>query len=255
MHKRILAVGMVLGMVLLAVGSPGWAAPQYQARSVISYPSDGMTVSGVVDVTGVATHPNMVLYQVRFAAGSQPAADTQWIDFVYVEDGTQVDNGVLGTWDTTIIPDGQYTLALAVWGENDAASPYVSTITNLTVNNAVPVVEPTEEQEEDPPTPEALPTTEAGPTATPVTVEQPPTSTPSASPTPGGEGEETEAAETSAEEDGGGFELPVDFTGMRSAFTAGAQITLLLFVMWGLYLFVKAAVRWLLRRGMKRPSR
>ncbi len=253
MHKRILVVGMVLGLVLLATGSPGWAAPQYQARSVISYPSDGMTVSGVVDITGIATHPNMGSYQVRFAAGPQPSGDSQWIDFAIVE-GTQVDGGVLGAWDTTIIPDGQYTLALAVWGVNDAASPYVTFVTNLTVNNAAPpAAEPT--AEEDPPTPEPLPTTEAGPTATPVTVEQPPTSTPSASPTPGGEGEETEAAETSAEEDDGGFELPVDFAGLRSAFTAGAKLTALLFVMWGLYLFVKAAVRWLLRRGMKRPGK
>jgi hypothetical protein len=241
-------------MFLLAVGPPGWAAPRYQARSVITYPTDGMTVSGQVDVTGIATHPNMTLYQVRFAAGPRPAADTQWIDFVYVEDGTQVDNGVLGTWDTTIIPDGQYTLALAVWGENDAASPYVSNITNLTVNNtAPPVAEPT--PAEEPPTPEPLPTAEAGPTATPVTVEQPPTPTQPASPTPGGEGEETEVADASAEVEGGGFELSVDFPGMRAAFISGAKLTLLLFVMWGLYLFVKAAVRWLLRQGMKRPRK
>lgn len=246
MHKRILVVVVVLVMVLLTVGSPGWAAPQYQARSVISYPTDGMTISGVVDVTGVAAHPNMSLYQVRFAAGPQPAADTQWIDFVYVEGGAQVDNGVLGTWDTTIIPDGQYTLALAVWGANDAASPYVFNVTNLTVNNAQPVVTPT--PEEEPPTPEPMPTAVVGPTPTSVSVEQPPTPTLPPSPTPDGEGEEAEEVATpsaGAEEE---FSLPVDFADLRAAFLTGGKIALLLFVLWALYLFVKAVVRWFLRQ-------
>ncbi len=250
MHKRMLVGGMILLIVLLTVGSPGWAAPQYQARSVISYPSDGMTVSGVVDVTGVATHPNMRSYQLRFAAGPQPSGNSQWIDFAIVE-GAQVDNGVLGTWDTTILPDGQYTLALAVWGADDAASPYVFFVSNLTVNNSVPVAEPTEE----PPTPEPMPTAVIGPTATPVAVEQPPTPTVPASPTAeGGETEEVdeEAATPSAEEEEG-FSLPIDFAELRGAFVAGGKVVLWLFSFWALYLFVKALVRWLLRQRARGP--
>jgi hypothetical protein len=250
MHKRILVVGIILVMVLLVVGPPGFAAPQYQARSVITYPSDGMTISGVVDVAGVATHPNMSLYQVRFAAGPRPTGDTQWIDFVYVEDGTQVDNGVLGTWDTTIIPDGQYTLALAVWGAGDAASPYVFTVMNLTVNNAVPVAEPTEE----PPTPEPLPTAVIGPTATPFAIEQPPTPTVPASPTRESGGEEVEEIEaTPSAEEEEGFSLPIDFAELRGAFLAGGKVVVWLFVFWALYLFVKAILRWLLRQRLRGP--
>jgi hypothetical protein len=248
MHKRILVVGMILVMVLLIVGPPGWAAPQYQARSVITYPTDGATVSGTVDVTGVATHPNMRSYQLRFAAGPQPAGDSQWIDFAIVE-GTQVDNGVLGTWDTTNIADGQYTLALAVWGADDAASPYVDFVTNLIVNNAVPVAEPTEE----PPTPEPLPTAVIGPTATPVTIEQPPTPTVPASPTSEGGGEEVEEIATPSAEEEGGFSLPIDFTELRGAFLAGGKVVAWLFVFWALYMFVKAVLRWLLRQRLKGP--
>ena len=130
MHKRILAVVTALVMILLAAGRPGWAAPQPQARSVITYPSSGMTISGLVEVTGIATHPNISSYQVRYAAGPEPTGDSQWVDFAIVQ-ALQVEDGVLGTWDTTLVPDGQYTLALAVWGIDDAASPYVFFVTHL----------------------------------------------------------------------------------------------------------------------------
>jgi hypothetical protein len=246
MHKRILVVGMVLAVVLLTVGSPGWAAPQFQARSVVTSPTDGMIVSGVVNVMGIATHPNMRFYQLRYAAGSQPTGETQWIDFAIVE-GVEVENDVLATWDTTIIPDGQYTLALAVWGMDDAASPYVFFVTNLTVNNAQPVETPTPE----PATPEPMPTAVVGPTATPVTVEQPPTPTSPPSPTP--EEEEVEEMTTSSAEEEGGFKLPIDFAKLRAAFLSGGKLTLLLFLLWALYLFVKALVRWLLRQRTRGP--
>lgn len=247
MHKRILVMGMALAMILFSASSQGWATPLYQARSVITYPTDGITVSGAVDVMGIATHPNLRSYQLRFAAGPQPTGESQWIDFAIIE-GAQVENNVLATWDTTIIPDGQYTLALAVWGVDDAASPYVFFVTNLTVNNAVPVEPPTTE----PPTPEPMPTVVAGPTATPVSIEQPPTPTPPPSPTP--ESEQAEATVApSVEEEDGGFSLPINLTELRAAFVTGGKITLLLFSLWVLYLFVKAIVRWILRRRMRGP--
>lgn len=245
MHKRILVVGTALVMVLWAVSPPGWAAPRFQARSIITYPSDGMTVGGAVDVTGVATHPNMRMYQLRYAAGPRPTGESQWIDFAIVE-GAQVENNVLATWDTTIIPDGEYTLALAVWGVDDAASPYVFFVTNLTVNNAEPVATPTSE----PPTPEPMPTAVVGPTPTPVPIEQPSTPTPLPSPTP--EGEEIDETPAPVGEDEG-FSLPIDFAELRAAFLTGGKITLLLFLLWALYLFVKAVVRWFLRWRTKAP--
>lgn len=249
MHKRILVVGMALVMVLFAAGSPGRAAPQFQARSVITSPTDGMTVGGVVNIMGIATHPNMRFYQLRYAAGAQATGESQWVDFAIVE-GTQVDNAALATWDTTTLPDGQYTLALAVWGVDDAASPYVSFVTSLIVNNAQPVETPTTESE--PATPEPMPTAETGPTATPVTVEQPPTSTPPPSPTPG-EGKDTQAVEEPSDGDEGGFSLPINFAELRAAFVGGGKLALLLFVLWALYLFVKALVRWLLRHRVRLP--
>jgi hypothetical protein len=246
MHKRTLAVGTALLMVLLALGPPGWAAPQPQARSVITYPASGMTVSGVVEVTGIATHPNLNSYQVRYAAGPEPTGNSQWVDFAIVA-GVGVEDGVLGTWDTTAVPDGQYTLALAVWGADDAASPYVFFVTHLTVNNAQPVATPTSE----PPTPEPMPTAVVGPTPTPVSVEQPATPTPRPSPTPSAEVAEEAATPSPGEEEGiGAF---FDTEELRTAFCTGGLITVLLFSLCGLYLLTKAGVRWFLRQRTGSP--
>jgi hypothetical protein len=248
MYKRMLAVGIVMMVILFAVSAPGQAAPQLQARSVVAYPTDGAVVGGVVDVTGTATHPNLERYELFYATGPQPTGDTQWIAIAIVE-GTQVDNSVLGTWNTTVIPDGQYTMALAVWGANDpAAQPLLFFVRNLTVNNAVPVEESTEE----PPTPEPLPTAVPA-TVTPVTIEQPPTPTSPPTSTPGGEGEETEETNTSLGEGDEGFSLPIDFTELRTAFLSGGKIAFFLFGMWALYLFVKALIRWLLRQSWRAP--
>jgi len=248
MHKRALAVGMALVMILFAMASPGWAAPQPQARSVITYPTNGMTVSGVVEVTGIATHPNMNFYQVRYAAGPQPTGDSQWVDILPIVGGKQVENDVLNTWDTTTIPDGQYTLALAVWGVDDAASPYLFFVTNLTVNNAQPVASPTPEES---PTPEPMPTAVIGPSPTPVTIEQPATPTSRPSPTPSeqeGGGTPTSVA---GEDAGADFTLNVD--ALRRAFCDGILITVSLFALWGLYLLAKAGARWFLRQRHTHP--
>jgi hypothetical protein len=202
-----------------------------------------MTVSGLVEVTGIATHPNMNFYQLRYAAGPQPTGDSQWVDFAFVE-GTQVENNVLGTWDTTVIPDGQYTLALAVWGVDDPSNPYVYFVTGLTVNNAQPVETPTPE-----PTPEPMPTAVVGPTPTPVAVEQPATPTPRPSPTPLSEVAKEATTPSAGEERR--FSVPLDVTELRAAFCTGGLVTVMLLLLWALYVLAKAAVRWYLRQ--RRP--
>jgi len=250
MYKRVLIVVAIMVVVLLVLGVPGWAAPYLQARSVITYPSDGMTVSGVVDVTGIATHPSLSFYQLRYAAGAQETADSQWVDFAIVQ-GTQVDNDVLGSWDTTLIPDGQYTLALAVWGENDSASPYVMFVRRITVNNAQPVPSPTSGQPTE--TPEPAPTVPAGPSPTPIPVELPATSTPRPSPTPASAAEENTPEGLAAGENKPVVDL--ELSELQDAFCAGGTISVVLIGGWGFYLLLKAVVRWYLRERVGPPRR
>lgn len=245
MHKRILILGAALGLILSAT-AVGRAAPLFQARSIVSYPEDGMTVSGKVEIKGVATHPNMNFYQLRYAAGPRPTGESQWVDFAVVE-GKQVENDVLATWDTTQIPDGQYTLALAVWGFDDQNSPYVTFVTQLTVNNANPPATPTPEQQQVTPTP--VPTVEVRATPTPVTIQQPATPTPR--PTPTAE-EESEGVPTPTPDEGPSVALNVGE--LRDSFCTGGLFTILLLALWGLYLLAKIGVRWYLRRRTEQPS-
>ena len=245
MHKRALAVGVVLVMILLTMGSPGWAAPQSQARSVITYPTDGMTISGVVEVAGIATHPNILWYEVDYAYGVEPTGESQWIPLTYVENA-QVEDGVLVIWDTTGVPDGSYCLALTIKGRDDPIY-YQQFVKRLTVNNAQPVETPAPET----PTPEPMPTAVVGPTPTPVSVEQPATPTPRPSPTPS----EREGGEVTAPvaDDGEQAGLALNADALRNAFCDGVWTIVLLFALWGLYLLAKAGVRWFLRRQYMNP--
>lgn len=245
MHKRMLLLGLVLVIGLLAPAAPGWAAPLYQAQATITYPTDGTTVSGQVEVQGVALHPNMDFYQVRYAPGGQPTAGTQWQDFSIVE-GQQVDSGVLGVWDTTQIPDGQYTLALAVWGVDDPNNPYLFFVTNITVNNANLVASPTPEEQE--PT-EVPPTPTPGPTPTPVVVEQPATATPRATPTVQMSVSPTPTIIVDEEPP-----VALNLGEIQDSFCVGGLITVLLLSLWGFYLLAKAALRWFLRRRSETSS-
>lgn len=246
MHKRLLLVGLVLALGLLAVTPTGWAAPSRQGQGIITYPSDGATVSGQVEVRGIATHPNLDFYQVRYAPGANVVADTQWQDFNIVE-GQQVQDGVLGTWDTTQVPDGQYVLAVAVWGKDDPNNPYFSFVTNLTVNNADAAATPTPEEQE--PT-EVPPTPTVGPTPTPVTVEQPATSTPRPTPTPSTDLLSTPTVSASDE-----LGMSLNVGQIRDGFCVGGLISVLLLTLWALYLLARSGLRWLLRQRSQSSSR
>ncbi len=236
MHRRALAVGMALTVVLLASAVPGRAAPPAQGQTVVTYPTDGATISGVVQITGIAAHPAILWYDVSYAAGPDATAGTQWISLARVEN-TEVRNGVLATWDTTGLPNGQYCLALTMVGRDDSFT-YQQIVRNLTVNNAQPGASPTPEQ----PTPLPMPTAVIGPTPTPVLIEQPPTATPRPSPGPG---EEAEGSASSEER--GRDRLVFDVARLRSAFCTGGSVVLLLFVLLGLYQLTKALIRWYLR--------
>jgi hypothetical protein len=251
MRKRMLVViaFLVLG---LAVASPGVAAPQPQVRSVITFPESGATVSGAVEVRGIAVHSSMDFYQLRYAAGPAETGGSQWVDFSIVED-TQVQDGVLGVWDTTTIPDGQYTLALAVWGVDDPSNPWLFFARNLTVNNAQPVEMPTPAATEEQPTPEPMPTAVLGPTPTPVSIQQPDTPTPASSPATVGEAN-GESDASAAGESEGGLSLALDTETLRSAFCTGGLMAVMLFLLWGLYLMAKISVRWYLRQRTGPPT-
>jgi hypothetical protein len=246
MYKRVLTVGVVLTVILLAVALPSQAAPLRQWRSVITYPEPGATVGGIVEIRGIATHVNFDSYQVRYAPGSNVVADSAWVDIVMLVPNP-VDNGVLCTWDTTTVPDGPYVLALAVWGVGDPENPHVHFVEHIVVDNSsfVPSPEPTVENE-------PAVTVPAGPTPTLASIVQPPTSTPR--PSPESEAGEDAGTVTPTPEAEAGLGVNLDPSLLQNAFCTGGLVTVMLFLLWGLYVMAKASIRWYLR-GPRSPRK
>ena len=238
MYKRVLTVGVVLAIALLVAVLPSRAAPLRQWRSVITYPEAGATVGGIVEIRGIATHVNFDSYQVRYAPGSNVVADSAWVDIVMLVPNP-VDNGVLCTWDTTTVPDGPYVLALAVWGLEDAENPHTHFVEHIIVDNSSFVPSPV-------PTVESAPaaTIPAGPTATLLSIVQPPTSTPRSSAEPEA-GEAIGTFTPTPEPEESAFAL--DTSMWQDAFCTGGLITVMLFLLWGLYVMAKASIRWYMR--------
>jgi transcriptional regulator with XRE-family HTH domain len=79
-------------------------------RSVLISPGVNQVVSGVVGVTGSATHENFQYYKLEYAPGANAAGG-----FVYFDGSDrQVSGGQLGSLNTTLLPNGVYTLQLIV---------------------------------------------------------------------------------------------------------------------------------------------
>ena len=244
-----IAILILLGSVALAGGRLLAAPPPQANQCAITWPTEGAAVSGVVEITGFATHTEFRAYGLAYAAGPAPTAASNWQWLVW-DVQEQVNGGTLATWDTAalsvagqpVVPNGVYHLTLVCYrqGSTDPTQVFVR---NITVNNVetTPTPAPTD-------TPEAQPTASlVTPTAVPV--EQPPTSTPFPTPTLA-PGETPRPASSGGGEEGS--EPPIDMRQVRSNFFTGVKVTLLLFALWGLYLFGKAAVRYYLRSRLRR---
>jgi len=250
-RTQVLRYGAILSLIfLLASVGQGWTAPLSQDRVwMISYPQDGSTISGVVAIQGTATHPSFVSYGILYASGDTVTGSTLWQQDnpIIWNNQNMVVNGTLATWDTTTVPNGKYVLALVVY-EAGNETPNVYFVQNLTVQNAPAT--PTPE-----PTPEATPTEIGAPTALPAegaapiapTIEQPPTATPRPTPTlsPGA----TPGANDTGEDETPKTMISID--AVKEAFKTGAQLAIMLYVIGGLYVAVKAAIRYALRLQRK----
>lgn len=104
-------------MALLLLGLSQFAgvqaapAAQGQDLAVINDPASNGVVRGSVQIIGSADHPSFQFYAIEFSP--EPVTGDQW-QIVGATHNTLVINGVLETWDTTLIPDGSYTLRLRV---------------------------------------------------------------------------------------------------------------------------------------------
>jgi hypothetical protein len=190
----------------------------------------------MVPIEGSATHPQFLKYEIHY--GPEPNPGDQWTPISGSPFTVPVVQGRLGLWDTTIIPDGLYSLRLRVVRLDGNYEDYF--VRGVLVSNTRPTETPTRQ---------ATPT-RAGPTDTPVptptivigvpTVASPtpkPTSTPLPTPLP---------SDTPVP-----MNLP--FQSVGDATCWGAGVTLAVFVGIGLLFALKSAIaalaRWLAKRG------
>jgi hypothetical protein len=133
---------------------------------LITQPTNGSTVHGVVPVVGVVQLPNFDRYEAQYGVGDSPEG-WGWISGPHL---AQVRDGLLTEWDTTHLAPGRYTLRVTAFDREQHS---------IDARAHVDVIVPTE-----PPTETPSPTVTPLPSLTPTeTATLPPTSESSATPT------------------------------------------------------------------------
>jgi hypothetical protein len=226
----VLTLGVLLLVALVA------PAARAQTLGQITSPRDRASVRGLVPVEGSATHPQFQKYEIHY--GTEPNPGDQWTPIGGSPFTVPVVQGRLGLWDTTIIPDGLYSLRLRLVRLDGNYDDYF--VRGIQVANTRPTETPTpaETPTPEPPTetPSPTPTIVIGvpivPSPTPRPTDTPlPTALPTDTPEP--------------------VDLP--FQSVSDAACWGAQLTLAVFVGLGLFFALKgwlaSLLRWLTRQG------
>jgi hypothetical protein len=197
--------------------------------AVITSPLDGATLTGLVPITGSATHPQFQRFELAF--GYSPNPTDTWFS-LQGPATSQVVNEILGRWDTTQITDGAYVLRLRVfYGESAYLETFVANVRvqNSTPTAPAPLPEPT--------TAEPAATVTPGPTNTAPAIVLPPTATPRATTIAGGG------------PPGGGQAAPsgpirINAGLVGAAFLAGVRLTLIVFLLLGAYASLRVVLRY-----------
>jgi len=211
---------------------------QSQAEGQIASPRDRASVRGLVPIEGSATHPQFQKYEVHF--GPEPNPGDQWTPIGGSPFTVPLVQGRLGLWDTTIIPDGIYSLRLRVVRLDGNYDDYF--VRGIQVANTRPTETPTPQKT---PTP-AAPTDTPAPTPT-VVIGVPNVVSPTPRPT------NTPLATAPSIAATGPSELPFGFSSISDAAFWGVAATMAVFVGIGIILAFKGGltslIRWLTRRG------
>jgi hypothetical protein len=195
-----------------------------QAIAVITSPAQNETVAGVVNITGTASHPQFVRYELAFAYDPNPT-DT-WFELQPPSE-TQITDNLLAAWDTTAITDGVYMIRLRVYS-SDSATPQETIVRGIKIQNTAP------------PTPLPTPTGQAAtPTATAILPTATPAPTLAASPFPA-----VSPVSSSSPS--------LDLSPYTSAFCNGVYLTFGVFIFLGLYAVLRDRIRRPFLRWLRR---
>ncbi len=101
----------------------------------ISSPAANATVGGTVTITGTASDANFSEYEFHYGAGAAPAT---WTGIGTNPRTTQVTNATLGSWNTTGLADGTYTIRLRVYDGARISTGFTEVTRTVTVDNTRP---------------------------------------------------------------------------------------------------------------------
>jgi hypothetical protein len=157
-----------LGVILLTLASPRHSSAQAPSPPYITFPQDGGTLQGTVEITGSTDVVGFTSYTLDFTY----QADETRTWFEIQSSAQSVAGGPLARWDTSQITDGDYRLRLRVFAAGSEPKRFI--VQNVHVRNYTPA---------DTSTPTLSPTATITPTPT-ATATLAPTATATAYPTP-----------------------------------------------------------------------
>ncbi|MEN6560321.1 MAG: Ig-like domain-containing protein [Acidobacteriota bacterium] len=106
--------------------------------AVLSSPTAGQNVSGIVDIRGTAWDLNFLQYQVFYGEGAAPSAWTEITSAITVP----VTGSLLCQWDTSALGAGQYTVKLVVLEDPPASVQVEDSVVVNIGKAATPVFTP-----------------------------------------------------------------------------------------------------------------
>lgn len=134
--SRALRRALTAAVAFAALFCRPWSvAAQGSSSPAITSPADGQTLQGQVTVKGTTDIPNFSSAELAFAYSPDPT-DT-W--FTIQTASLPVVDGVLASWDTTAITDGDYVLRLRVDLQDGSTS---DTVITVHIRNYTPVPTP-----------------------------------------------------------------------------------------------------------------
>lgn len=129
----------VVGLPIPLKAAPTETCSQGQGIPSISmsFPNANQTIQGSVTIAGQVNAPNFVSYELSYSTAQQPD------NFIQISSSTtqvQTNGSSLGTWETSLVGNGSYTIRLTV-ASNTGGSIVVNT--PVIVDNPLPTPMPT----------------------------------------------------------------------------------------------------------------
>jgi len=226
-HILVILIGITL--FWLAQFPRAMAAPRWQEAqdiAIITEPASNAVLQGVVPIVGSANHPSFQFYIVEFSP--EPITGDQWQIIGEISEAPII-SSQLAVWDTTLIPDGSYTIRLRAVRLDGNYSEFFAQ--QVVVSNSQPV--PTDTPVALPAPAQTIPTatsTALPPTPT-IIIDQPIVDTPTPRPV------ETSAPLQDPDESGSFLPTVTGFSlsPLRDACIYGGGIMLSIFLLFGFF--------------------